>query len=826
MGSVADMPSLTRIEAIERAALLDVDSYHLTLELPDSGPTFRSQSEIRFRARTPGASTFLDVKADRIHRAELNGRSIDPGLLVDGRLPLTDLEADNRLLIEASMRYSSDGEGLHRHVDPADGRSYLYAMSFLDAAPRWFACFDQPDLKASYRIDVSCPPEWTVLGNGPATSLAPGRWTSTSLAPLSTYFVTLVAGPYHSVTAEHDGIQLGVHARASLAEHLDREAPEMLALTRAAFDRYHQIFGVRYPFGDYHQAFVPDFNAGAMENPGCVTLRDQYVFRSASSAGERAGRANTIIHEMAHMWFGDLVTMRWWDDLWLNESFAEYMATRVTAEVSDYASWEEFGIKRKSWGYVADQAPSTHPVAGNGSADAAGALDDFDGISYAKGAAVLKQLANYLGDTVFFTGLRDHFAAHRFGNADFDDLISAWVEAGATGLDEWAPAWLRTSGLDTITGRVDGDRAVIERPVGTARAHALTVAGFDADGSQLWEKSTLLGAGQLSVDVGPAAGATFVLPDADDDTWAKIRISEGFDVLAAALPAMAKPTARVVSYNAIRDAVRDGELDPAAALDLVLATAVAEPNDSVVAVMLQFATATLAGAFSPIGDRRARAERIAETAWAICADAPGGSDRQLVTARAYIASAVQPQRLQQWLTGASLPPGLVLDDELRWGIVERLATLGAIGDPDIDEALSGDRSAAGAIHAARARALRPDLAAKQRAWELLTTPGEHASYELYATAEGFFQPLQTGLTDEFVTRFFLDLPATAGFRHGWSLGQIVQLSYPLSHSGAQLIERADATLASELDPAVRRSLVDATDTARRASTALDRWTSR
>ena len=839
------MPSLTRIEAAERAALLIVDSYHLTLTLGADLRTFRSRSEIHFRSRTPGAATFVDVKAAEIKHAELNAQPIDPALLVDGRLPIADLAEHNVLVVDAEMAYSSDGEGLHRHVDPADGRSYLYAMSFLDAAPRWFACFDQPDLKAGYRIDVDCPPEWTVLGNGTATSSPDGTWTLTSPAPLSTYFVTLVAGPYHSVVSEHDGIRLGLHARASLAAHLDREAPEILRVTRQAFGRYHELFGVRYPFGDdYHQAFVPDFNAGAMENPGCVTLRDQYVFRAASTAGERANRANTIAHELAHMWFGNLVTMRWWDDLWLNESFAEYLATRACAEVTDYPAWADFGIKRKDWGYIADQAPSTHAVAGNGSADAAAALDAFDGISYAKGAAVLKQLAGYLGDTVFFDGLRQHFAAHRFGNAEFGDLVAAWKQAGAVDLDDWMHAWLRTTGLDTITGSVTDDRAVISRTGGN-RPHAITVAGLSDSGERLWGKAVLLNRDQHALDVGPVEGAAFVLPDCDDETWAKIRVtvpgsagsadaarqpgasgdgglSAGFAVLGGALPGISEPGSRVVAYNAIRDAVRDGELDAAGALDVVLAAIAGEPNDAIVASMFGFATATLAGPFCPIDERRNRAAQIATAAAAMCGRAAAGSALQLTAARAFVAATGDTDRLQSWLAGAGVPDRLVIDDELRWAITERLAALGSIDDDGIDTALTADRSAAGAVHAARARARRADPSAKARAWSLLTEPSELSAYELYATAEGFFDPLHTDLTATYAERYFNELPATARFRRGWSLGQITLLSYPLSHADASLIRRADETLAADLDPTVRRSLVDATDVARRAHVARER----
>jgi aminopeptidase N len=835
------MPSLTRIEAVTRAALIQVDGYRIQLDLTEDGPEFWSRTVIRFRSRRAGEATFVDIKAAAVSRITLNERPLDPSEIVAGRLVLKDLAPDNELVVEAQMSYSSDGEGLHRHVDPADGQTYLYAMSFLDAAPRWFACFDQPDLKAPFDISVRCAPEWTVLGNGAAHATAAGNWTLETTKPLSTYFVTLVAGPYHSVRSQHDGIVLGVHARRSLAEHLDREASEMLAVTAAAFDRYHQLFGVRYPFGEYHQAFVPDFNAGAMENPGCVTFRDQFVFRSATTKGERAVRANTIAHEMAHMWFGDLVTMRWWDDLWLNESFAEYMSYRVCSEVTDFAVWEEFGIKRKDWGYVADQAPSTHPVAGNGSADAAGALADFDGISYAKGAACLKQLAAFLGDDVFFAGLRDHFGQHAYGNAEFSDLIAAWTRAGAVGLSDWAAAWLRTSGLDTLLGDVRDGQIVLQRtsPDASRRPHAIRVAGYSAEGEQLLDEPVLIAASQDILRLAPLGGTeslggtkaacdvAVVVPDAGDDSWAKIRFGAGFSGIGSILPSLSSATERVVVYNSVKDAVRDAELDPLQALGIVLAAAGTELEDFVVAELFHFATTVLAGTFAPVAQRHELHRRVARTAQSILDTARAGSDRQLVAARAVVAATVDAGDIEQWLSGAAVPDGLKIDDELRWSIVERLSGLAALSEQQISAELDRDRSTSGVVHAARARALQPTEAAKHAAWTLLVEPGDTPAYELYATAEGFFEPGQCELTAPFLGRYFREMPATAGHRHGWALGRIALLAYPTAHASASSLALAAEALAADgLDPVLRRSLVDGTDVARRALASQARFASR
>ncbi|MGH3333088.1 MAG: M1 family metallopeptidase, partial [Nocardioidaceae bacterium] len=358
------MPSLSLDESRRRADLLTVTSYDVSLDLAGDEKTFASTSTIRFTADGP-ADTFVDVKPRRLLSARLNGAPLDVDSLKDGRLPLSGVSGDNELVVEAVMGYRNDGEGLHRAVDPADGRHYTYAMSFLDAAPSVFACFDQPDLKAPYTLHLQAPRDWVVVGNGRAEEVEQGRWELETTQPLSTYFVTLVAGPYHVLRDEHDGIALGLSCRASLAEHLDKDAEELFTLTGQCFDEFHRLFGVRYAFGDYHQAFVPEFNAGAMENPGCVTFRDPLVFTSKVTRSERTSRATTIAHEMAHQWFGDLVTMRWWDDLWLNESFAEYMGNRVAHDATEFQdAWVDHAFGRKRWGLETDQRPSTHPVAG------------------------------------------------------------------------------------------------------------------------------------------------------------------------------------------------------------------------------------------------------------------------------------------------------------------------------------------------------------------------------------------------------------------------------------------------------------------------------
>jgi aminopeptidase N len=824
--------SLLRTEAERRATQIRVLDMRVDLDLNGDpageseskgaeGAGFTSTTTLHFAAEDSAlrsaSDVFVDFAGTQLHSATLNDRPLDPATWQDRRVPLPDLEASNTLVVEGTMAYSNDGEGLHRHVDPADGLTYLYAMSFLDAAPRWFACFDQPDLKAPYEFRVKAPVDWIVAGNGPSEHLGPGHWRLVSRLPLSTYFVTLVAGPYASISAHHDGIALSLLARRSLRPVLEAEAADIFAVTAQSFDYYHRMFGSRYPLGHYHQAFVPDFNAGAMENPGCITLRDSYLFRGRATRADRASRAGIVAHEMAHQWFGDLVTMRWWDDLWLNESFAEYMAHRCCTEATSYPLWTEFGIQRKQWGSAADQAPSAHPVAASDSVDAASALQNFDGISYAKGAAVLRQMVAYLGEDTFLEGLRAYMQRYAFGNAQFADLIQCWTEAGARDLPGWAEQWLRTAGMDTLDVVLsDGGPRVLRRAPtchpGT-RTHAVEVAALAADGREVDRVPVLVADEPRPLDLPPA---TLLVPDAGDVTWAKIRFGpDGWRRVGAALHAR-DPATRVVAYNAIRDAVRDAELSPSAALDLVRQALPYEAEDVVVSAILTFARSSLAGSYCAIPRRGTRLAQVHTLVRRLLDEAPVGSDRQLLAFRGTVTSSADPQELLAWRHGRQLPEDLTLDPELIWVLVERISALS--GDVrEIERAEATDPSAAGQEHAARARAARPDPAAKERAWRLLTRPSSASAYQLYATAEGFFLPHQSDLTASYAHRYFDEFPSTAAFREGWVLGRVATLAFPVTLATAEVLEHADETLArTDLAPPLRRALSDGTDELRRA----------
>jgi aminopeptidase N len=829
------MPSLTRVEATARGASITVESYQVDLDLTVGGERFRSTVTIRFRA-TPGAATFAEVVPATLTGVRLNDRDLDPGILADGRLPLDGLAAQNTLTVSAEMAYSNTGEGIHRFVDPADGETYLYAMSFLDNAPRIFAAFDQPDLKAPITLAVTAPPGWTVAGNGPLVAQPrPGRWEFAPTEPLPPYLFSLIAGPWHVRRDEHDGIPLGIWCRRSLAPHLDADAEEIFTVTRQCFDRFHRLFAERYPFGKYDQAFVPEFNAGAMENPGLVTLRDDYVFRSAVTDTQRELRATTIAHEMAHMWFGDLVTMRWWDDLWLNESFAEYLGTRVTAEATRFGSaWTTFAMRRKAWGYAADQRPSTHPVAPEEVADAAEALLNFDGISYAKGASVLRQLVAWLGDDAFLAGLNAHFAKHRFGNATLADLLDSLSAAAGRDLSGWAERWLRRPQVNTLrmetTVDADGrwsDVAVAQtapaaHPV--LRPHRVGVGRYAADGTT----------GRLEVDLDPDTdgGRTtltglvglpatgLLLPNDGDLTFAKIRLDPASaDAVPTVLPTLTDPLARALLWGEALDAATDGERPVGSLVTLIAAALPTETQVIIAEDVLRLSRNLIDRYLDPL-TRDAALSRVAGACAALLAGAPAGGSLQLAAARGLIEATTDTALLAGWLAGDGVPEGLAVDADLRWALLLRLVVFGAAGEPEIAAEAAADRSATGAERAACCRAALPDAAAKATAWEIVTSNTELSNRLVESTAEGFWQPEQAELTAPYVARFFADMPAAARLRTPWVADQVTALAFPRFAVTQPTREAAAALLArDDLTPGLRRKVVDLDDDLRRALVA-------
>jgi aminopeptidase N len=836
------MPPLTRAEARTRARLLDVRSYNVHLDLTRGDQVFGSDTVVRFCAG-PGDATFIEIRPSLLRRVELNGRPLDPASLRDGRLPLTGLAAENELRVEADIAYSRTGEGMHRFTDPADGEVYVATQCGADQAPRVFACFDQPDLKAPIEFCVTAPPHWTVLSNAPGRKEDDHRWRFAPTAPISTYLAAVVAGPLHSVHAEHDGIPLGVHCRRSLAPHLDAE--EILDVTRRALDRYHELFEERYPFGKYDQAFVPELNFGAMENPGCVTFRDEFLFRSAVTDAERETRAVVIAHEMAHMWFGDLVTMRWWDDLWLNESFAEYMGYRVVTETTRFTTaWTGFAVARKPWGYDADQRSSTHPVAAEGIDDTAAAETGFDGISYAKGASVLRQLVVWLGDEAFFAGINAYFAAHRYGNATMTDLLDALSAASGLDVHGWAARWLRTSGVDTIRLELADDGGTITAAAvlhsGTPgdpsalRPHRITAAAYDLTPGR---RLVLRGRFPIDLRADPGPDGTRRLPleqltgarrpdlvvlNEGDLSYAKVRLDErSRQAVAEALGTIEDGLTRALLWNTVRDMVRDGELPTTEFLRLLTAHLPAEPDVGVVEAVLAFGRQQVADRFTAPAGRPAVVAALAAVCREILGRTGNGSapGLRLAAVRESIKCAETPEALAEmrdWLRAQRVPGGPDLNPDLRWDVLVRLCAHGAADEPDIAAELARDTSAQGQEGAARCRAALPDPSAKEEAWRLLFTDGALSNHLLTATAQGFWQPGRAEVTAGYVERYFAEVPAAGprGPAVAKALGRVLFPSYAVTPVTVRAAERCLAR--GDLTTVLRRALGDELDDLRRS----------
>ncbi|MET9445197.1 aminopeptidase N [Streptomyces sp. NPDC006610] len=801
---MCSMSVLTRDEAQTRARLLDVHRYTIDLDLTTGDETFDSRTVITFSVRPDQdvTDTFVELKPAELRSVTLDGQPLDPAALDGDRLPLKDLApGEHELRLDTAMRYSRTGEGMHRFTDPADGETYLYTQLFLDDVQRVFPAFDQPDLKAVFDVTVTAPRHWTVLANGVTEHLGDGRWRAATTPPISTYLVAVAAGPWHSVRTEHRGLPFGIHCRRSLAPHLDADAAEILEITRQCYDRYHEKFEEPYPFDSYDQAFVPEFNAGAMENPGLVTFRDEFVYRSAVTDTERQTRAMVIAHEMAHMWFGDLVTLAWWDDIWLNESFAEYMGYQTLTEATRFTgTWTDFGVVRKPWGYDADQRPSTHPVAPEAVDDTAAALLNFDGISYAKGASALRQLVAWLGEKDFLAGINTHIARHRFGNATLADFIDSLARNTDRDVHAWADAWLRTTGVDTLVPEVRADDASWHLDVGNEgspgtrsgpdpsrdrdgtrrpatltrpparRPHHLAIGLYDPEpgnprGLTLRRRiqEDLPASGDLRLAFHGPRPALVLLNDGDL-TYAKIRLDAGsLDTALRALSGLPDPLTRAVVWNALRDAVRDGELPPTAYLDAARAHIPYETDLALVQGVLGFARTQIADRYLAPDRRPAALATLTELCRDLIRRTEDGDNPglRLIAVRHRIDCAAHPDTIAAWLADGIVPGGPELDPELRWRILGRLAVLGATDEAAIAAELDRDPSATGREGAARCRAALPEPEAKRAAWDAMFAGDDLSNYLFTATAQGFWQPEQADLVREFVPRYFQDAVAVA-----------------------------------------------------------------
>ena len=827
--------NLTRAEAHTRAGLLAVSSYDVVLDLTDgSGEkpgenTFRSTATVRFTCREPGATSFIELTAPALHSATLNGRAVEG---FDGnRLVLTDLAEDNVLVVDAECAYMRTGEGLHRFVDPVDGGVYLYSQFETYDAHRMYACFDQPDLKAVFRFTVQAPVDWVVVSNGavadqPAEGLA-GTWTFGCTPRMSTYITAMVAGPYAHVHDEHDGIPLGIYCRASLTQHLDSD--DLFLVTKQGFDFYHREFGYRYPFGKYDQLFVPEFNAGAMENAGAVTFLEDYVFRSKVTDAAYERRAETVLHEMAHMWFGDLVTMLWWDDLWLNESFASYAAVLCQADATRWTNaWTTFANTEKTWAYRQDQLPSTHPVAAD-IADIEAVKVNFDGITYAKGASVLKQLVAWVGKEAFLAGLRVYFARHEYGNTVLADLLVALEESSGRDLSGWSAEWLETAGCNTLRAALETDpdgtisafsvlqEAPAEWP--TLRSHRIAVGFYDlVDGHLVRTHREELDVVGAKTEVGALVGRRqpdLVLVNDDDLTFAKIRLDErSLATLVAHVGDFEDSLPRTLCWAAAWDMTRDAELAARDYVALVLAGIGRESDIGVVQSLLRQAQSALMLFADPAWTPTGRA-LLATAAFEAVKAAEPGSDHQLAWARTLGSTASTPEQvtlLKGLLSGEAKVPGLAVDTELRWHLLVRLVVLGADGEDAVEAELQRDPTAAGQRHAAAARAARPTPVAKQEAWHLVVEQEQLPNAVQSAIIGGFSLVEDTALLEPFVEKYFAAIADIWATRTAEMARDVVVGCYPTRLVSPAVVERTDHYLQqAALPPALRRLLLEARD---------------
>jgi aminopeptidase N len=856
--------NLTRDEARERAGLLTVHGYDVALDLrsatepaPGDGPrTFRSTTTIRFGCTEEGADSFADLLAPHVHSVTLNGTGLPVDRVFDGtRIALTGLAGENELIVDAACAYSRTGEGLHHFADPEDGETYLYTQYEPADARRVFANFEQPDLKAPFDFRVTAPAHWTVLSNGAETGRAAlsgqdGRggpaaiWTFATTRPISTYITAVVAGPYHYVSDHYrrempDGstleIPLGALCRKGLARHFDPE--EIFTVTKQGLDFFHEHFGYPYPFGKYDQAFVPEYNIGAMENPGCVTFREEYVFRGRTTRAAYQGRANTLLHEMAHMWFGDLVTMEWWDDLWLKESFADFMGAFSLVEATRFEEgWIAFANRRKAWAYRADQLPSTHPITAD-IRDLQDAKLNFDGITYAKGASVLKQLVAYVGREAFLEGARRYFQRHAFGNTRLSDLLAVLAETSGRDMTGWAQAWLQTAGVNALTphavydaaGRITELSVLQDAPDShpTLRPHRVAVGLYRRQGpggpvvryarTEVDVTGTRTAVPELAGQEAPL----FILVNDDDLTYCKARFDErSLAHLRDCLGDIADPLARALCWSALWNLTRDGLLPPHEFLGLVRDFAGPETEIGVLQMVHSWAF-TARDHYTAPDRRAAAATELADAALGELRRAAPGSDHQLACARFFAgcaASAMDFQLLKGLLAGTARIDGLVVDQELRWLFLGPLAAHGHAGEAEIAAELARDDTASGRRHQVRCLAARPSAEVKARAWADVVDSDRLSNALVEATIAGFAQNGQRELLAPYLPRYFDAVERVWRERTIEIAMAVVRGLFPLVPDDGATLDATDAWLAGHPDApsALRRLVLEARDDLSRA----------
>jgi aminopeptidase N len=832
--------NLTRDEAATRASLLDVTSYAIDLDLTTGDTHFGSTTTIVFGCREPGASTFADLVDATVHEITLNGEAVDTAAYADQRIALSGLQAENTLVVKADCTYSHTGEGLHRFVDPADDKVYLYTQFEVPDARRVYTTFEQPDLKAPYTFTVTTPAGWVASSN--AATPEPEEvgdalvWRFPETAPMSTYITALVAGEYHSVFKTYEGahgeIPMGLFCRQSLVAHLD--ADELWKITEQGFAFFEEQFGYPYPFGKYDQLFVPEYNMGAMENAGCVTFRDEYLPRSRQDRSFYEFRAEVILHEMAHMWFGDLVTMKWWDDLWLNESFAEWACYHAAVNATEFTeSWTGFTNARKNWAYRQDQLPSTHPIAADNH-DLQAVEVNFDGITYAKGASVLKQLVAWVGLESFLEGLRGYFQDFEFGNAEFKDLLMALEKSSGRELESWAQEWLQTSGVNTLAAEFELDEsgsytsfavkqtAAADYP--TLRRHRLGVGLYDkSDGKLVRRTSFEIDVEGELTDVKELVGTRqpdLLLLNEGDLAYAKIRLDErSLETVVTSIETIEDSLARALCWGAAWDMTRDAEMSATDFVTLVLSGIASETDAFGVARIPGYAALAANQYSAPARRAELRATWESGLRELLMTAEPGG-DHQLSFARSYAGAAHSEQALSDLeglLDGSLVIDGLAVDTDLRWTLLNGLAKNGRADGARIDEELARDNTISGKEHAAAARTLRPTAEAKAEAWELAMVRDDVPNETQRSIVTAFQAYGQDDVLAPYVEKYLAAADTMWEEKGTQRASTALEFIFPKPLASQELLDRVDGWLeSSSANPAAKRYVREGRDDVARA----------
>ncbi|MFT4148210.1 MAG: aminopeptidase N [Micrococcaceae bacterium] len=836
--------NLTRQEAQERAEIVTkVHSYDVNLDLTQGDKTFLSDTTVKFSA-LPGKSTFIDAITDKVHSVTLNGKELNVDKVVEDnvRILLPKLEKENELHVVGDFIYTHSGEGLHRAVDPADNEVYVYTQFEVPDSRRMYTVFEQPDLKSQFTFTAIVPDHWKVISNAPtpkAKKLGDGKakWSFAQTQIMSSYVTALVAGPYQSTHDELTSssgktIPLSIYARKSMFGYID--TAHLFKITKQGFAFYEKNFKTPYPFESYDQVFVPDFNAGAMENAGCVTYRDDYVFRSKVSDAVLERRDLTFLHELAHMWFGDLVTMRWWNDLWLNESFAEFMSTFCSVHGTQWEeAWTTFSIMEKTWAYRQDQLSSTHPIMAE-----IRDLDDiqvnFDGITYAKGASVLKQLVAWVGLDEFMAGIVEYFKKHAWGNTELPDLMTELEKASSRNLDEWTKKWLETAGVNILSPVVKTDGKKItsftieqsnEEYCETLRPHRIGLGFYNLKGDKVIRDEYFEGdVDGKSIEIDEVVGKNrpnFILLNDKDFAYAKIFFDdESMKFIEDNIAKFEDSLARAVIWSNVWEMVRSQKFSSLKFIDMFIENISTEDQSNILMILLR-QVSTAVDFYVPEDKIKETRAKVADALFKLMHDAEPGSDAQFQFAQNFISYAESDKHLayiKDLRSGKEKLEGLNIDTDLDWSLLFALIAGGAAGEKDIVAAAEKDKTTLGNAKEAYARAAIPTAKAKKAAWKELTENEDLSNTMLEYTGGGFARANDIELLKPYIDPYF-EIIKDIWENRSHEIGQyIIDLGYPASAVSKETLAKTDAWLKANTDaPAgLIRHIQEARDSMARA----------